>query len=324
MRLATYVSPSDGRQRVGLLKVDHLHGLRLDGSLLSLLTDGGLEEAGRFAESDPFEVIPMGQASLCAPIPRPPSIRDFMSFEAHVVTSMRALGSDIHPGWYEGPVFYFTNPAATRGPNDDVPTPPGSREFDYELEVGAVIGRAGSDLHPDEAEEYIAGYVVLCDWSARDLQAREMPQQLGPAKGKDTATGFSGFLVTPDELEPFRVGKGFDLRMTASVNGKVYSEGNFSDLYWSFPEMVAYASRGTTLVPGDVIGSGTVGTGCILEQSRVHGLDRYPYLQPGDIVRLEIEQIGVIESRIVPGPDLKPFCDRDQAIADAFAANASL
>lgn len=317
MRWATYISPSDGLQHVGLLNGDRLHGLRGTDTLLGILGAGKLEESGRSALADPREVLLADQVVLCAPVPRPPSIRDFMSFEAHVVTSMRALGSDIHPGWYEAPVFYFTNPAATRGPADDVPIAPGSRQFDYELEVAAVIGRAGSDLHPDEAEDHIAGYMLLCDWSARDLQEREMPQALGPAKGKDTATSFSGFLVTPDELEPFRRGKGFDLHMTASINGNAYSAGTFADIHWSFGEMIAYASRGTTLVPGDVIGSGTVGTGCILELSRVHGQDRYPYLQPHDIVRLDIEHIGGIQARIVPGPALIPFCDRDKAAAEA-------
>src|SRR5690606_24827633 len=130
-------------------------------------------------------------------------------------------------------------------------------------------------------------YVLLCDWSARDLQAVEMAVQLGPAKGKDTATSLGPFLVTPDELEQYRAGDGYDLPLTASVNGRAYSAGSWKDLYWSFPQMLAYASRGTVLHPGDVIGSGTVGTGCILELSRVHGTEAYPWLEPGDRVRLE-------------------------------------
>ncbi|WP_248761405.1 fumarylacetoacetate hydrolase family protein [Pseudarthrobacter sp. SSS035] len=312
MRWATYVSPSDFTERVGLLNEGSLHGLRGNDSLIDILTSGTLAQAAEEAIADPFEVVPSGQASLRAPISRPPSIRDFMSFESHVVTSMRALGGDIHPGWYEAPVFYFTNPAATRGPHEEVPLAPGTSAFDYELEVAAVIGKRGSDLHPDQADDHIAGYTVLCDWSARDLQEREMTQSLGPAKGKDTATSLSGFLVTPDELEPFRRNKGFNLRMSAAVNGVAYSEGNLADIHWSFGEMLAYASRGTTLLPGDVIGSGTVGTGCILELARVHGSDRYPYLQAGDRVQLDIEKIGSIQVHMTQGPDVIPVCDRDK------------
>ena len=173
---------------------------------------------------------------------------------------------------------------------------PVQQRFDYELEVAAVVGRGGSDLDPRTAEEHIAGYTVMCDWSARDLQQREQRGNLGPAKGKDTATSFSGFLVTPDELEPYLAGNAYRLEMTASVNGKPYSKGNLADIYWRFGELLAYASRGTTLRPGDIIGSGTVGGGCILELSAVHGPEAYPWLQPGDTVRLEVAELGIIES----------------------------
>jgi 2-keto-4-pentenoate hydratase/2-oxohepta-3-ene-1,7-dioic acid hydratase in catechol pathway len=230
-----------------------------------------------------------------------------MAFEEHVRTSSRALGHDVNPVWYEIPLFYFTNPAAVRGPHDDIPVAPGSNAFDYELEIGAVIGRAGADLDPARAEEHIAGYMIMCDWSARDLQEHEMRGRLGPAKGKDTATSFSAALVTPDELEPYRAGNAYSLAMTASVNGKVYSRGTFSAIHWRFGELLAYASRGTTLRTGDIIGSGTVGTGCILELSLVHGGDAYPWLRPGDRVRLEVEQLGVIESTVVPGPPVVPL-----------------
>jgi 2-keto-4-pentenoate hydratase/2-oxohepta-3-ene-1,7-dioic acid hydratase in catechol pathway len=169
------------------------------------------------------------------------------------------------------------------------------------------VGRGGSDLDPATAEEHIAGYLVMCDWSARDVQQHEMLGNLGPAKGKDTATSFSGFLVTPDELEPYRGGNAYLLAMTASVNGKLYSKGSFADIYWRFGQLLAYASRGTTLRTGDIIGSGTVGTGCILELSTVHGTQAYPWLQPGDSVRLEVEDLGVIESAIVPGPPVVPL-----------------
>jgi len=257
-----------------------------------------LAEATARALEEPAELVPLADVVLAAPVPVPPSIRDFMAFEEHVVTSSRALGLEVHPDWYELPVFYFSNPAAVQGPHDDVRISPESSAFDYELEVAAIIGEPGRDIAAGEAERHIAGYTILCDWSARDLQEREMRLNLGPAKGKDTATSVGPVLVTPDELEPFRSRKGFDLAMTASVNGRAYSAGNLADIYWSFAELTAYASRGTELRTGDVIGSGTVGTGCILELSRTGGLDTYPWLRPGDVVELTVARLGSITATV--------------------------
>jgi 2-keto-4-pentenoate hydratase/2-oxohepta-3-ene-1,7-dioic acid hydratase in catechol pathway len=309
MRWSTYVSPADQAERAGLLRDGQLYGLRGPAALISLLGDGGarLAAAREEALNEPFEVVPASSARLLAPIPRPPSIRDFMAFEEHVRNASRGLAHQVNPVWYQIPLFYFTNPAAVRGPSDEIPVAPGSQRFDYELEIAAVVGRGGSDLDPGAADDHIAGYVVMCDWSARDIQQHEMLGNLGPAKGKDTATSFSGFLVTPDELEPYRGGNAYRLEMTASVNGKLYSRGSFADIYWRFGQLLAYASRGTELRPGDIIGSGTVGTGCILELSTVHGTEAYPWLQPGDTVQLEVEQLGVIESAIVPGPPVIPL-----------------
>lgn len=310
MRWSTYISPTDGRDHVALSKDGMLYGLRDVTSLIDLLGDDHktlMAEAAERAVNDPFEVVDEGQAHFRAPIPSPPSIRDFMAFEEHVVVSSRALNLEVNPVYYEIPLFYFTNPGAVRGPNDEVPVAPGSQRFDYELEIAAVIGKPGSDLDPANAEDHIAGYMVLSDWSARDIQEHEQPGLLGPAKGKDTATSFSRYLVTPDELEPFREGNAYGLAMTAEVNGKPYSSGTFSTIYWNFGQLLAYASRGTTLRPGDIIGSGTVGTGCILELSRVHGEEAYPWLQPGDSVRLEVEHVGIIESKIVAGQPVIPL-----------------
>jgi len=290
--------------RVGLVEGDALYGLDQPTTLLELI-EGGAEAlaaaAGR-ARSRPAEVLALDEAELLAPIPTPPSVRDFMAFEAHVATAARGRGETVDPDWYELPVFYFSNPASIRGPRDPVPLPPGSMRFDYELEVAAVVGRAASDLSVREAGGCVAGFVLLCDWSARDLQAREMRLRLGPAKGKDTATSLGPWLVTRDELEERRSGRGYDVALTASVNGRAYSAGNLAELYWSFEEMIAYASRGTRLRPGDVIGSGTVGTGCILELQVDAGADAYPWLAPGDTVRLEGGPLGVIESQVIPGP----------------------
>jgi 2-keto-4-pentenoate hydratase/2-oxohepta-3-ene-1,7-dioic acid hydratase in catechol pathway len=309
MRWVTYVSPAGGGERPGLLRDGAVHGLRGTARLLDLLGDdrGRLAEAAADALADPAEVLKEEQARLRAPIPVPPSIRDYMAFEEHTRNARLVRGAEVHPGWYEAPVFYFTNPAAVHGPADDVAISPGSRQFDYELEVAAVIGREGRDLSPEQAEEHIAGYLILCDWSARDLQFAEMKQRLGPVKGKDSATSLGPALVTPDELAPHLKGKAFDLAMTAAVNGQHYSEGNLADIYWSFGQMISYASRGTRVVPGDVIGSGTVGTGCILELSGLHGSDRYPWLQAGDQVRLEVAHLGAISARIQPARPVVPL-----------------
>jgi 2-keto-4-pentenoate hydratase/2-oxohepta-3-ene-1,7-dioic acid hydratase in catechol pathway len=300
MRWVTYVSPADGGERTGVLRDGEIHGV--SGQLIDLLAHEGLAQVG-----DPVEIVPEADARLRAPVPFPPSIRDFMAFEEHVVTSMQAIGREVDPVWYEIPVFYFTNSAAVRGPRDPVEISPGSTAFDYELEVAAVIGRPGANIPVAAAREHIAGYSILCDWSARDLQELEMRAGLGPAKGKDTATSLGPWLVTPDELEGRRRGNGFDLAMTASVNGTTYSTGNLADLFWSFEQMISFASRGTELRAGDVIGSGTVGSGCILELSRVRGTETFPWLHPGDRVRLEVQRLGSLESTIQPAQPLHPL-----------------
>jgi 2-keto-4-pentenoate hydratase/2-oxohepta-3-ene-1,7-dioic acid hydratase in catechol pathway len=306
MRWVTYRA-ADGPERAGLVQGERVHGL--DASLLALIeSPPGLSAAAEQALAAPVEVVDLADVRLCAPIPRPPSARDFLSFEEHLRNAGRALGrTKVPPVWFEQPVFYFTNPAAIRGPDEEIPISPGCEKFDYEVEIAAVVGRAGSDLSPAEADAHIAGYTVFCDWSARDVQARESTIGLGPAKGKDGATSIGPALVTPDELEPYRSGKGYRLGMRASVNGRDYGGGSWADIHWSFGQMLAYASRGTELRPGDVIGSGTVGTGCLLELSGLHGSERYPWLQPGDVVTVEVEQLGAITGRIVPGPALVPL-----------------
>lgn len=295
MRWATYRSDPEGPDRVGLVCGDVIHGLPGETSLMDLLGDEGLQAAARRALDDPADVVPLDVVHLRPPVPEPPSFRDFMAFEQHVVTSHSAIGLAVDPGWYERPAFYFSNPGSIRGAYDDIAIPPGSAKLDYELEVAAVIGREGADVSPEEASHHIAGFVLLCDWSARDLQAEEMRLHLGPIKGKDFATSLGPWMVTADELV------GADVAMSASVNGQRWSSGNLEELYWSFGEMVAYASRGTRVRPGDLIGSGTVGTGCILELSAVHGSQAYPYLSVGDRVQLEADMLGAIDATIVAG-----------------------
>jgi fumarylacetoacetate (FAA) hydrolase len=206
-------------------------------------------------------------------------VRDFYAFEEHVRNARAVTGrGEVVPEWYEIPVFYFSNPAAIYGPGEEIPYPGGSQELDYELEVAAVIGADGA----------IGGFTVMNDWSARDLQRAEMKVGLGPAKGKDFATSLGPVVVTPDELGDLR------LEMVARVNGEERSRGNLGDLYHSWDAILAQAARNTELRPGDVIGSGTVGSGCILE----HGDGRW--LEPGDEVELEVEGIGVLRNRVGP------------------------
>jgi 2-keto-4-pentenoate hydratase/2-oxohepta-3-ene-1,7-dioic acid hydratase in catechol pathway len=309
MRWSTYISPRDDTDHIALVHDGVLHGLASPAHLIDLLGDDGtqLSEAARLARSDPWETVAVDDATLRAPIPVPPSIRDFMAFEEHVVTSTEALGHSVDSVWYKMPLFYFSNPAAVLGPRDDVAISPGSQQWDYELEIAAVVGRGGRDLDPATAESHIAGYLILCDWSARDIQAAEMLGMLGPAKGKDSATSLGPWLVTPDELGTRRAGNAYDLEMTASVNGRRWSTGNMSTIYWSFGQLLAYASRGTELRPGDIIGSGTVGTGCILELSRVHGSDAYPWLTPGDKVNLEVTGLGAIDASVTRGASVVPL-----------------
>jgi len=309
VRWATYRTTSDAIDRIGVVVADLVYALEPGIQLIDLLGDDGkrLAQASERALTYPTEVVELSQVILRAPIPRPPSMRDFYAFEQHVRTARQRRGLEMDPDWYRMPVFYFSNPAAVMGSYDDVAIPPGSNQLDFELEVAAVVGRRGSNLHPAQAELHIAGFMVMNDWSARDLQQREVKLGLGPAKGKDFATSLGPFLVTLDELEPYRKGRAYDLTMTATVNGKEYSRASLADIYWSFAEMLAYASRGTELAPGDVIGSGTCGTGCILELSSVHGEDRYPWLTAGGKVELTVEHLGTLSNRVVAGPPLIPL-----------------
>lgn len=266
-----------------------------------------LSERAGAALADPRVAVSLCEVRLLAPVPEPPAVRDFLAFERHLINARAARGVAVDPLWYELPVFYFSNPAATLGPDDDVPTAPGTAAFDYELEVAAIVGVPGADLDPLEAEAHIAGYCILADWSARDIQAAEMRLGLGPAKSKDTATTLGPWLVTPDELADRRAGRAYDLEMSASVNGRPSGGGNLREIYWSFGELLAYASRGTTLRSGDVIGSGTVGTGCLLELGELHGREAYPWLAPGDVVELRVERLGRLRQQIVPGRAVVPL-----------------
>lgn len=255
---------------------------------------------GFAARSDDDEaLLDATDLSFGPPILRPPSVRDFYAFEGHVRTMWERRGGEIPQAWYRLPVFYFSNASEIRGPDDPVWRPAASSELDYELEVAALVDTPAVDLPVDRAEEVIGGFTIFNDWSARDLQREETTVRLGPAKGKDFASSFGPYLVTPDELADARRAKGYDLAMTAEVNGVETSQGRWSDVQFSFGEMLARASADARLRPGDLVGSGTVGGGCLLE-SRESTLGRY--LEPGDVVTLRVERLGSLRTPIVARP----------------------
>lgn len=241
---------------------------------------------------------PLDTVSFLPPVAVPPSVRDFMAFEAHVRNVVEGSGGTMNKEWGDVPVFYFSNPQAIVGDNESVVIPPGCRSLDYELEIACVIGATASDIDPasPDALSCVAGFTLLNDWSARDFAAKEMKQGLGPAKGKDFATSVGPWVVTPDEI-PYAGGV-VDVPLTLRVNDAVRSEGSTADMHFSWPQLLARASAGTRLVPGDIIGSGTVGSGCLLELRLTHGRDENPWLSEGDVVELESPLLGRLRNEV--------------------------
>lgn len=250
------------------------------------------------------------QVELMAPVPYPASCRDAYAFRQHVATSRRNRGLDMIPEFDEFPVFYFTNHRAIYGPGDIYCMPAHFNKLDFELEVAIVINKYGKNIPASQADSYIGGFMIMNDLSARALQMQEMKLNLGPAKGKDFATILGPWLVTPDELEhrvvsPHKghVGKVYDLEMTCQVNGKQVSSGNLRDMHWTFAEIIERASYGVNLYPGDVIGSGTVGTGCFLELNGTARLDNPDFeeqwLNPGDEIEMNVQGLGSLRNRVL-------------------------
>lgn len=308
MRFAAYEYRN--RRHVAVVEEDGtLFPLPGVSSLTGLLAQGGGLPELLDASSATLDV-PAGphicEVRLLPPL-QPPTVRDFVTFEEHVEGVRRSVdgAAGVPEQWYTAPTFYFGNPYAMYGPYDDIPMPPGSSVLDFELEVAAVIGKEGRDLTPEQARDHIVGYTVFNDWSARDLQSAEMKVGLGPCKGKDTATTLGPHLVTADELGKYRDADGFlRLALSAEINGEVVGEDLLSNMSWTFEEMVAYASRGTVVRPGDVLGSGTCGNGgCLAELWGVRGEQSPPPLKPGDTVTLTVEGIGSVSNTVVAGPD---------------------
>lgn len=306
MRLATVLSPSDDTPMGVVQRADGWGPLRelppgTDGrrwdSVEHALPHLGFLRAAVNAST----AAPRSFERFLPPVPRPATFRDFYAFEQHVSSCRARRGLKMEPAWYAQPVFYFSNPVALVGQDANVYAPAESVELDYELELAAVIGRGGRDIAVGDAWKHIAGFTILNDLSARDLQRREVPVGLGPAKGKDFATAVGPVLVTLDEFADRIDSDGrVSLAMSARVNGKELSRGNSASMYFTWPQLIAQASRDADLLPGDLIGSGTVGTGCILELGPEN---TGGWLKPGGVVELEIERLGVLRTRIVPRPN---------------------
>jgi fumarylacetoacetate (FAA) hydrolase len=282
---------------------DHLaRGLRIEA--LAELIEGFGATGG--AEPDDDAVLDDGALRFGPPILRPPTFRDFYAFEQHVATMWNRRGGEIPEAWFRLPIFYFSNVSELRGPSDPVWAPKGSEELDFELEVGSIVDTPAFNLPEERAAEAIGGYLIVNDWSARDLQRDESTVRLGPAKGKDFALSIGPWIVTPDELaDRWPTGATApDLAMTATVtaaDGTVteVSRGSWSIARYSFGQMLARASTDVHVRPGDLLGSGTVGTGCLLE---VKDSTLKRWLQPGDQVTLAIERLGQLTTPVVDRP----------------------
>jgi fumarylacetoacetate (FAA) hydrolase len=251
----------------------------------------------------------VSEESLLAPVPNPTSCRDGYAFRQHVAAARRNRKVPMIPEFDQYPIFYFTNHNAIQGPGEIWCMPDHFQKLDFELEAAIVIGKKGKNIRAAEADQYIAGYMIMNDMSARTLQMEEMLLNLGPAKGKDFSTVIGPWLVTPDELTKFETaphpgheGRSHDLNMTCKVNGKVVSEGNMKDMDWTFAEIIERVSYGVDVLPGDVIGSGTVGTGCFLELNGTGLLNdpnyKTQWLEENDVVEMEITGLGKLTNTI--------------------------
>ena len=313
MKLSTYTLKKSNKELIGLLKKDSLINLNVFFGEISLLELIQLPDWKELiinkTKSNNLTIHKLEEVKLLAPIPRPNSLRDAYAFRQHVETSRRNRGLEMIKEFDDFPVFYFSNHNAIFGPNDDIECMPSHFEkLDYELEIAILIGKEGRNIKAKNAKEYIAGFMIMNDMSSRGLQMKEMKLNLGPAKGKDFASVLGPYLVTPDELLGNVVneddsGCNYNLEMTCSVNGKLLSKGNLKDMAWSFEKIIERVSYGATIYPGDIIGSGTVGTGCLLEINGTNKLKHADFaemwLQENDVVEMEIENLGKITNKII-------------------------
>lgn len=327
MKLVTY--QKGGKERLGLFHEERIYDMKKSGAQINLKLPSKMKKFLKgfdsyFPQAKTLNdavfkgaiegALNKSEVKILSPVTKPPSCRDGYAFRQHVATARRNRGVEMIPEFDQYPVFYFTNHNAIFGEGDIVLEEDHFQKLDFELECAIVIGRRGKNIRAEEADSYIAGYTIMNDLSARTLQMEEMKLNLGPAKGKDFATTLGTWLVTTDELEQFKVetpfGNKYDLTMKAFHNGKQVSEGNLKDMNWTFSEIIERASYGVELHPGDVIGSGTVGTGCYLElngtwamEAKEKGEDFTPvWLLEGDIIELEITGLGILKNRMLKAP----------------------
>ena len=307
---AAVIDHADGaRPALGVVQGEEILIPDEPATLLSLLREGGdaLPRYSAEARRERAQVVQLADAVLASPLPDPPTVRDFMTFEGHTVGGMgHGDPTAVALAWWEIPTFYFTNPYAICGPQDDVTLAPGTKRFDFEVEVAAIVGAEGFNLPLDRAQRHIAGYSLFVDWSARDIQMHEMAIGLGPAKGKDTASTLGPFFVTADEVDAITEDGRIQLALSVSVNGIEVGRGDMRDMGWEFASLVSYASRGTWVRPGDVLGSGTCNNGCFAERWGREGLDAITPLAVGDLVEVDAGILGVSKNRIVESVTLYP------------------
>jgi 2-keto-4-pentenoate hydratase/2-oxohepta-3-ene-1,7-dioic acid hydratase in catechol pathway/glyoxylase-like metal-dependent hydrolase (beta-lactamase superfamily II) len=314
--------------RVGVVAGDAIYALPAGMELIDLIARGAADfrAAAEEALEHPAEVMRLDQVRLRAPIPRPPTIRDSLCFLEHMRNCQQAVGGGriIKDAWYRIPAFYFACPSTVLGPYDDAPMAPGSAWQDFELEIAAVIGPGGKDLSVEQAERAIIGYTIFNDWSARDLQNLEGQLGIGQAKGKDSGVTLGPYLVTPDELSPYRRGDRLALDVTALVNDNVIGSGSTADMDWSFAEVIAYASRGVTLNPGDIIGSGTVPSCTLFEHLDLTAPQSFVgWLHDGDTVTLRVQGLGETRQTVRATPRPQPLPARQNPDAKPRAARAN-
>ncbi len=321
MKLVTY--SKNGKEQLAFYINDKLYDTnaannRLPDNMKELLDNWeAMVDTARQAEDDiksgkntSVEGVAYEGATILAPVPRPTSCRDGYAFRQHVAAARRNRKVDMIPEFDQFPIWYFTNHNAIQGPGDVQCMPDHFHKLDFELEAAVVLGKKGRNIRAEEADNYIAGYMIMNDLSARLMQMEEMKLNLGPAKGKDFSTVIGPMMVTPDELEKWRIpskeghtGSNYDLKMRCWVNGEQLSEGSMGDMDWTFAEIIERCAYGADVLPGDVIGSGTVGTGCLLELNGT-GLFNDPnyqvqWLQPDDVVEMEIEGLGRLSNKMV-------------------------
>jgi len=321
MKLVSYLN-SDDEDELGVLVENfayplHQLGKNLPSNMSDFLFEGAevmqtVKSLAHKIEENPDKYpskIAFDELRLLAPVPFPSSFRDAYAFRQHVAAGRKNRGLEMVPEFDQFPVFYFSNHNAITGPGELEFMPDHFDKLDFELEVAIVIGKEGRNIKAEEADEYIAGFMILNDFSGRTLQMQEMKLNLGPAKGKDFCSSLGPVFVTPDELEERvvepkegHIGKCYDLEMRAYVKGRKVSEGNMADMHWTFAEIIERCSYGVELLPGDVIGSGTVGTGCFLELNgtakRMDKNHKEQWLKPGDTIRLEVEGLGNLENTL--------------------------